>query len=200
MAKLKGTQIVGGKGGVGEREVDDFYATDPNTVKMFLDRWTADEVPLSGKVWECACGQGHLADVVKDCCPLCEVYSTDLVYRGYGKGGVDFLNVVDYPKDVDIIITNPPFKLLNEFIAKSLEVSQRYVIFFCKVQLLESAGRFKYLQGAGLKYVYLHINRQATWKGGVPVDVRGNKWSTTFLMGWYVWEKGYTGETILRFI
>ena len=39
-----------------ERETNDYYATDPNTLIPLLERETIDK-----NVWECACGSGHLA-------------------------------------------------------------------------------------------------------------------------------------------
>ena len=42
-----------------ERQVDDFYATDPVSIDVLLNDGC---VKLSPKVWECACGQGHLSE------------------------------------------------------------------------------------------------------------------------------------------
>ena len=62
------------------REKDDYYATDPVAV-----RWLMQLEHLDHNVWECACGEGHLAK------PLIEagynVTSTDLIYRNFGRGG-----------------------------------------------------------------------------------------------------------------
>lgn len=44
---------------------------------------------FSNKVWECACGEGHLSKVLKN--RGYEVLSTDLIDRGYGIGNIDFL-------------------------------------------------------------------------------------------------------------
>lgn len=43
-----------------EREINDFYATDPNTLTPLLERET-----ICKNVWECACGAGHLAKKTK---------------------------------------------------------------------------------------------------------------------------------------
>ena len=59
-----------------EREMDDYYATDPVAIDKLL------EMELPNKhIWECACGGGHLAQRLKD--KGFEVFCTDLVYRGY---------------------------------------------------------------------------------------------------------------------
>lgn len=63
-----------------EREQNDYYATQPIAIE-----WLMKIENLNRKIWECACGEGHLAK------PLIangfEVRCTDLIYRGFGEGG-----------------------------------------------------------------------------------------------------------------
>lgn len=63
-----------------EREPNDYYATQPIAVE-----WLMKLENLSTNIWECACGEGHLSK------PLLKagynVRSTDLVDRGFGRGG-----------------------------------------------------------------------------------------------------------------
>lgn len=49
-----------------------------------------------------------------------DVYSSDLEFQGYGEGNIDFL-ATNLPKDVNWIITNPPFSLADQFIRKAFE-------------------------------------------------------------------------------
>ena len=63
-----------------EREVDDFYATDPRAVELLLNL-----EQFSPDIWECACGAGHMSEVLN--VHGYNVKSTDLIYRGYGMGG-----------------------------------------------------------------------------------------------------------------
>ena len=67
-----------------EREEHDYYATQPIAIE-----WLMKIEKLNKNIWECACGEGHLAK------PLIEngfnVRCTDLIYRNFGVGGVDFL-------------------------------------------------------------------------------------------------------------
>jgi hypothetical protein len=69
------------------RQQNDFYATQPDALKLFLDNI---DFELSNDVWEPACGMGHLSELLSG--RDYKVLSTDLVDRGYGKTGVDFLN------------------------------------------------------------------------------------------------------------
>ena len=50
----------------GEREINDFYSTDPNTLKIFLNKLKEDSIELHSEIWECACGMGHLSKVLID--------------------------------------------------------------------------------------------------------------------------------------
>ena len=67
-----------------DREMNDYYATDPLAMELLLKLER-----FAHNVWECACGAGHLSKVLEE--HGYNVASTDLVYRGYGTGGVDFL-------------------------------------------------------------------------------------------------------------
>lgn len=80
--------IIGGNTTNKNREKNDFYATDPKALELLLD---IEE--FNPNVWECACGKGHLSEVLKKY--GYNVRSTDLVDRGYGEGGIDFLGVVE---------------------------------------------------------------------------------------------------------
>ena len=95
-----------------EREQNDYYATDPIALELLLELET-----FSPKVWECACGEGHLSKVLE--AHGYDVRSTDLVDRGYGEGGVDFLKLNER-FDGDIV-TNPPYKYAKEFVKHAIE-------------------------------------------------------------------------------
>ena len=38
-----------------EREENDFYATDPKALELFLDKLDEDKIELHHQIWECAC-------------------------------------------------------------------------------------------------------------------------------------------------
>lgn len=67
-----------------EREVLDFYATDPRATKELLER----EI-FKSPVYEPACGQGHIGKILEEY--GYEVKASDIYDRGYGQGGIDFL-------------------------------------------------------------------------------------------------------------
>lgn len=192
--KTRGSIFTGGTGGVHQRQVDDFYATPSDTTKKILDK-----LELKGSILEPACGQGHISEVLKEYYPNAKVISTDLVDRGYADEIKDFLND-DFEK-VDNVITNPPFKYAKEFVIKGLEISNDKVIMLLKIQFLESKSRKEFLENSPLKYIYVFSERQNTMKDGSPINpLNGKPWSSTMLLAWFVWEKGYEGEPIVRWL
>lgn len=66
-----------------EREVNDFYATEPRAAELLME---IEE--LDTNIWECACGEGHLAKPLIAAGHI--VKATDLVDRGFGMGGGKF--------------------------------------------------------------------------------------------------------------
>ena len=58
-----------------EREEHDYYATDPIAGELLLEI-----EKLNNNIWECACGEGHLAKVFQN--HGFNVLSTDLIDRG----------------------------------------------------------------------------------------------------------------------
>ena len=195
---LSGGQLAGGNS-ASKREENDFYATNPETLKMFLYEFWKDNAFEGNEILEPACGQGHISKTLKELLPNFNITSTDLIDRGYGVSGIDFLTY-DYKKMFDVVITNPPFSLAKEFIEKGLKISNKHVIMLCKIQLLEGTKRKEMFFNTPLKYVYVHTTRQATWKEGKPLDPNGKKWATTMCLAWFVWDKDYKGEPIIRWI
>lgn len=178
-----------------ERETNDYYATDPHALEIFLDKLKEDNIELHYNIWECACGQGHLSKLLKQ--RGYEVYSTDLVDRGYGIGQVDFLQEVGSNLKTDIL-TNPPYKYAKEFVEKALNIQADgyYTIMFLKIQFLEGQARKEMFKKYPIKYVYVNSTRQLCAMNG-----EFEKYKTTAICYcWYIWEKGYKGEPIIRWI
>lgn len=187
--------ITGGKSKTWQREKHDFYATPEETTRAILD-----VLALEGSILEPACGMGHISKVLKEYYPENEIISTDLIDRGFGEGGIDFLNH-DYGRRFDNIITNPPFKLAKEFVEKALTIANDKVIMLMKIQFLESKGRREFLENSPLKYVYCFSERQAIMRNGWKINPKtGKPWSSALFLAWFVWEIGYEGEPIVRWL
>lgn len=124
-----------------EREENDFYATQPEAIDFLLDN---GNVQLSDKIWEPACGNGCLSKRLEE--RGYKVHSTDLIDRGYGEGGRDFLSIKKENVFNGTILTNPPYKYALEFIEQALRLvtPNNKVFMFLKLQFLEEKNEGHY--------------------------------------------------------
>ena len=172
----------------GERQAEDYYATEPKAVELLLEVEKFDK-----KIWECACGEGHISKVLE--AAGYEVRSTDIVDRGYGTGGIDFLeDIREWDGD---IITNPPYKYAKEFVEQAMKSVKdgAKVAMFLKLTFMESKSRKELFTKYPFKTLYVSSSRLQCAKNGV-FDNKG----TAIAYGWYIWEKGYKGAPCIRWI
>ena len=194
---LSGTSLAG-TSTTRERAKNDYYATPYQATEMLLD-----EVKFSGNFLEPCVGGGHIVDVIKRYYPDECVYGVDIVDRGYPNTLVaDFLKHDFLGQKFDNVVTNPPFSLAQEFLEKCMEVVNDggKIAMFLKIQFLEGAKRREMFKKYPPKYIYVFVKRQAPWNNGSPVDEKGKSWSSTMCFAWFVWEKGFTGEPIVRWL
>lgn len=125
---------------------DDFYETPEEATRALLAHET-----LPHRLWEPACGKGAIARLLIEAGH--DVVSTDLADRGYGQSGIDFLMEHSAPDGVEAIVTNPPFKLADEFVRHGLRLVPRVVMLL----------RLAYLEGAGRADIHRHCAR--VWLG-----------------------------------
>ena len=175
-----------------ERQTDDYYATDP----IAIHKLCAVE-QFTPTIWECACGGGHMVNALKD--NGYQVYATDIVDRGCPEmETIDFFSAGYTPCD---IITNPPYKYAKEFIENALNVvdNGRKVAMFLKLTFLEGKARQKFFKENPPKKVWVFSERVLCAKNG---DFEGLKASggSAVAYAWFVWEKGYKGETTIGWI
>lgn len=171
-----------------QRERHDYYATEPKAMELLLEL-----EQFNNNIWESACGEGHLSEVlVKN---GYNVKSTDLIDRGYGIGGVDFLKDEFEIFNGDII-TNPPYKYAKQFIEKSLSIIPKgnRVAMFLKLTFMESKGRKQMFIDNPPKVIYVSSSRLLCVKNG---DF-SKKESSAVAYAWYIWENGYKGDTVIK--
>jgi hypothetical protein len=175
-----------------DREVNDYYATEPKAVELLLNIEYFDK---SIPVWECACGEGHLSEALKGC--GYEVLSTDLIDRGYGDGSIDFLSFNDTYNGN--IITNPPYKYAKEFCEHAIEVVEDgcKIAMFLKLQFMEGKARKELFKKYLPMCIYVSSSRLLCAKNGDFNKMREGGGSAV-AYAWYIWQKGYTGETVVR--
>lgn len=186
-----------------ERELNDYYATHPKAVEMLLELETFNK-----NILEPCCGEGHISKVLEQ--NGHNVTSYDLVDRGYGKTGINFLEYNEHFNGD--IITNPPYSMAQEFVEHALDIVDDgcKVAMFLKLTFLESTSRRDMFNKYPPKKVYISSSRIPCGKNGdfyerdsegnIKVDKNGNpkEISSAVCYAWFVWEKGYKGDIILK--
>lgn len=175
-----------------ERQHEDYYATDPIAAELLLQVEKFDK-----NIWECACGEKHLSKVFE--AHGYNVRSSDIVDR-CGNEVFDFLRMDNQKWNGDII-TNPPYKYAVDFIYKSLQIIEEgsKVAMFLKVQFLEGKERKRLFTKFPPKVIYVSSSRILCAKNAEFERMKQGGGSAV-AYAWYVWEKGYKGDTIIKWI
>ena len=171
----------------GEREVNDYYATEPKAVELLLEKETFNK-----HILEPSCGEGHISNVLV--AHDYDVQSYDLIDRGYG-GVKDFFDIQEFNGD---IVTNPPYKLAAQFVQHAIDIIPigNKVAMFLKLQFLEGKARRKFFNSNPPKTVYVASGRLNCARNG-----EFDKYtSSAVAYAWFVWEKGYIGKPEIEWI
>lgn len=108
------------------RAENDFYPTPAAVTRVLLPE-IAD---FPHYIWEPACGDGAISKEL--IAGGHHVTSTDLIRRGYGTSGVDFLQTTEL--QAEAIVTNPPFgKLAPAFIKHALDLETPFIAILSNV-------------------------------------------------------------------
>lgn len=171
-----------------DRQREDYYATEPAATE-----WLCKIEKFDGPILEPSCGEGHISKVLLK--NGYEVESRDLVDRGYGDGGIDFLAIDNLSWNGDIV-TNPPYKYAKEFVEKSLAIipEGHKVAMFLKLTFLEGKGRRHLFNTTPPSRVWVSSSRLKCAPNGDFNALQGS----AAAYAWFVWEKGYKGDTIVK--
>jgi hypothetical protein len=173
---------------------DDLYETPACAVHALLRVEPCLSSPRY--VWEPCAGRGAIARELAAAGH--KVTSFDLVAHEGADAGiltpVDFLMERRAPDGVEMIVTNPPYKLANDFIRHGLKLAPR-VIVLLRLMALEGAGRSDLID-AQLARVWAGIERLPTmhregW-AGKKIDVAGVPFA------WFVFEAAPRGERAIE--
>src|SRR5262245_20074360 len=152
-------------------------------------------VQLPHRLWEPACGDGTgILDVLR--AHGHETIGSDLV--DYGRSDCfwqrDFLLERKAPNGCKGIVTNPPFKLVEQFVAHALELSP-LVEMLLRLAFYESERRSDILENCGLKRVLcfrkrLPMMHRARWEG--------RKANSGMAFAWFVWDRAHAGPPTIE--
>jgi predicted RNA methylase len=142
---------------------------------------------------EPACGAGHMVKV------LAEYFGEVTCFDVHDYKYAEVANFLTKPlavNSVDWVVTNPPFRLAEEFVLRALAIARKGVAILARTVFIESVGRHERL------YRVHPPAKFAQFTERVPM-VKGRldrKASTATGYGWLVWEKGHSGGTALVWI
>lgn len=173
----------------GERQHEDYYATEPAATEWLCKI----ENFGGGKILEPSCGEGHISKVLLK--NGYDVTSRDLVDRGFGEGDCDFL-AIDNLSWEGHIVTNPPYRYAQEFVEKSLQIIPKgyKVAMLLKLTFLEGKGRRHLFNTQPPARVWVSSSRLKCAMNGDFDATEGSAQA----YAWFVWEKGYKGDTIVK--
>ena len=164
-------------------EGPDFYPTP---------RWATfaliDNERFHGDIWECACGDGAMSDVLKE--TGSRIDSSDLYDRGFGEVGHDFLTTTRRFRN---IITNPPFHSAEGFVATAVRQSEGKFALLLRLAFLEGANRANTIfHRHPPSRVWVFSERITFYPKGAQ---RAGSGTTAY--AWFVWDKTHAGATEL---
>lgn len=170
---------------------DDLYETPDVAIAALCQSRT-----LPQKIWEPACGPGQIVRFLRGAGH--DVVATDLVDYGCEQSQArrDFLMERSAPDGVQAIVTNPPFKLAEQFVthAKSL-VPETHMLL--RLAFLEGL-RWQRGLSEGLERVSIFAPRLPFMHRH---DYDGPRHSNSGMpFAWFSWLRGYKGEPSITWI
>ena len=162
---------------------EDLYETPPGAVYALLE---VEQLPHH--IWEPACGRGAITDILRNHGHT--VRATDLTDYGCpdSESRVDFLMETQRSFTTSAIVTNPPYKLADQFV--------RHALWHCPkaVMLL----RLAFLEGTRRSDLVDHaLSRVWVFRNRLPRMHRdgwdGPKATSTIAFAWFVFERDHTG-------
>jgi len=182
----------------GRRRTLNDYPTPPWATRAFLAH--LGRATLEGRsIVEPAANRGMMAEVLREVSGAA-VFASDVEDYGVGYPVGSFVgegpDVIRLPRRVDWIITNPPFALAEDFLARALDVASLGVAFLLRTSFLEGAAR------AASVFERRPPSRVVICTERVPIVL--GRWdpcvSTAMSYAWFVWQKGAAGPGTIEWI
>ena len=162
-----------------KRKKSDFYETTYSMTLQLLER-----EKLIGTILEPACGNGAIKKLLPD-----------------NTIGYDIeTNFLTETKNYNTVITNPPFSLAYEFILKAKEIATDKIIMLLPLSYLHGKKRYDAIwtdKIFPLKSIYVFTRYPML---GEELREDGKYNTGMMVYAWYVWEKNYEGNPIIKWI
>lgn len=175
--------------------LDDF-PTPPWAARALCEVLTRRGIPFGSTCHEPAANRGYLVRGLKDYFPI--VTGADVHDYGAGFPVEDFLlpwRGMTVTR-ADWVITNPPFRLAEQFASEAMERSRIGAALLCRTQFSESVGRYENLfRDHRPHFIFQFTERVPMVKGRCDKTA-----STATAYAWYVWLDGEVEETVYDWI
>ena len=160
-----------------EREANDYYSTDETAIRLLHKNGLLDkDVPY----WETAVGGGRLAnELIRLGYNVSK--ATDLFDRGYGESGVDFFQCKEVFEGN--LITNPPYKHINEWIKHSIDLAAKRSYIFCRIQTIETMKRYHIFKKYPPLYICPFVKRVQCYRNN-DTSLKGS----AVCYAWFIWD------------
>lgn len=161
----------------GKRKKSDFYETPYSLTWLLLEK-----EKLEGTVLEPACGNGAISSIVGG--------------TAYDKEK-NFFNETSW---YDTVITNPPYSLSQQFILKAKQVARKKIVFLLPLSYLHGKKRFDDIwqdKIFPLARIYVFTRYPLL---GEKLRKDGKTNTGMMVYAWYVWEKDYKEEPIIKWL
>ena len=156
------------------KEVKHDFVRTPKEITEALLRYEK----FSGEILEPCCGDGAISKVLEK---EYKVKSFDKFEYGFGEQK----DLFEITEQYDNIITNPPFTQQQLVKKHLLSLTKKKLALLWYVKNLGNEIETK--TSKNLKCVYV-FNKKVNW-----VEVK-----LGWLFAWYVWEKGYEGDVVIK--
>lgn len=178
-----------------EREALDYYSTPTEEVTNILNILKIDF--SNETILEPCAGGGHMAlgiwNYIKEHNINCGLICTEIkgkenpVYSDIWVGEkFDFLSD-EYPcvENIDYIIMNPPYAVIEPFTMKALGIANKGVLMLGRLQFLEGEKRYlNILKDFPPTDVYVYVDRIACYKNGNVKE----KMASAQAYAWFYWD------------
>lgn len=134
---------------------------------------------------------------------LCRIYGSCVSWLWkWGGGGVNFFDQRRMPEGCTAIVTNPPYKYATEYVLHALRLlpTDGVLCLFLKTTFAEGKERYYKIFGPQRPQYVLQCTERILCAKNAEFDYMEAHGGSAVSYAWWIWRKGYKGDTILDWI